>query len=133
MSDDAVMQSFEVAAERAGDILPSVYEAYFARCPESRDLMRLVDQHMRGRMMDSVLLLLMGEAASEQRSYLRFETSNHVSYGVLPYMYENLLYAVRDTVRSVLGPEWTPAMEGAWSERLQLLLSEIHEVSAEVR
>ena len=79
-----------------------------------------------------LLLLLMGEAASEQRSYLRFETSNHVSYGVLPYMYENLLYAVRDTVRSVVGPEWTPGMEGAWSERLALLLSEIHEVAAEV-
>ena len=130
MSDDAVMQSFEIAAERAGDILPSVYEAYFARCPESRELMRLVDVHMRGRMMDSVLLLLMGEAADEQRSYLRFETTNHVSYGVLPHMYENLLYAVHDTVRDAVGADWTPAMQQAWSERLQALLVEIHDVSA---
>lgn len=130
MADDAVMQSFEIADERAGDILPSVYEAYFARCPESRELMRLVDVHMRGRMMDSVLLLLMGEAADEQRSYLRFETANHVNYGVLPYMYENLLYAVRDTVRDAVGADWAPAMQQAWSDRLQLLLTDIHEVSA---
>ena len=130
MSADAVVQSFEIAAERAGAILPSVYEAYFARCPESRELMRLVDIHMRGRMMDSVLLLLMGEAADEQRSYLRFETSNHVSYGVLPHMYENLLHAVQDTVRDAVGEDWTPAMQQAWSQRLQLLLTEIHEVSA---
>ena len=130
MSDDAVMQSFELAAERAGDILPSVYEAYFTRCPESRELMRLVDTHMRGRMMDSVLLLLMGEAATEQRSYLRFETSNHVSYGVLPHMYENLLHAIHDTVRDAVGADWTQAMQQAWSERLRSLLEEIHEVAA---
>ena len=130
MSDDAVLQSFELAAERAGDILPSVYEAYFRRCPESRELMRLVDTHMRGRMMDSVLLLLMGEAAAEQRSYLRFETSNHVSYGVLPHMYENLLYAVHDTVRDAVGAAWTQAMQQAWSERLRSLLDEIREVAA---
>ena len=42
MSVDAIVESFEIAAERAGDVAPAIYDAYFARCPESRELMRYV-------------------------------------------------------------------------------------------
>ncbi len=125
MSVDAILQSFEIAAERAGDIVPAAYEAYFARCPESRDLMRLVDQHMRGRMLESVLQLFMAEETDEQLGYLQFETRNHVNYGVLPHMYGNLLTAVRDTVRDACGADWTPTMEAAWATRIGALVEGI--------
>ena len=117
---------FELAGERAGDITAQVYDAYFVRCPGSRELMLLTDQHMRGRMLESVLLLLMDGSVQEQRNYIHFETKSHLSYGVLPHMYENLLGAVRDTVRASLGAEWTPAMEAAWATRLDGILTEIH-------
>jgi hemoglobin-like flavoprotein len=125
MSVDAILQSFELAAERAGDILPATYEAYFARCPESRELMRLVDTHMRGRMMESVLQLFMAEQTEEQLGYLQFETRNHVNYGVLPHMYGNLLSAVRDTVRDACADDWTQEMDDAWRERIAALVREI--------
>lgn len=125
MSVNAILQSFEIAAERAGDIAPAVYDAYFARCPESRELMRFVDQYMRGRMLESLLELLMADEVSEQYRYLHFETTSHVSYGVLPHMYENLLTAVRDTVRDACGAYWTPVMAAAWNSRLEALLREI--------
>jgi hypothetical protein len=125
MSAEAILQSFEIAAERVGDILPAAYEAYFARCPESRDLMQLVDTHMRGRMLESVLQLFMAGETDEQLGYLRFETRNHVNYGVLPHMYGNLLTAVRDTVRDACGADWTAAMEAAWHARIEALVTGI--------
>ena len=125
MHDELIERSLELAGERAGDITAAVYEAYFARCPGSHELMKLTDEHMRGRMLESVLVLLLAGAAPEQRDYIRFEAKSHVSYGVLPHMYENLLGAVRDTVRAALGADWTPAMEAAWSARLDAILREI--------
>jgi hemoglobin-like flavoprotein len=123
--NDLIEQSLELAGERAGDITEPVYEAYFARCPGSRELMKLTDQYMRGRMLESVLVLLMVGSAQEQRDYIRFEAKSHLSYGVLPHMYANLLGAVRDTVRGALGADWTPAIEAAWSARLDAILGEI--------
>jgi hemoglobin-like flavoprotein len=108
---------------------PQVYDAYFARCPESRKLMLMTDEHMRGRMLESVILLLMVGSAEEQRDYIRFETKSHLSYGVLPHMYENVLTAVRDTVRGALGSDWTIEIDAAWSERLDAILHEIHAVA----
>jgi hemoglobin-like flavoprotein len=128
MVDESIVKSFELASERAGDITVQVYEAYFERCPESRELMKLVDQHMRGRMLESVLLLLMGDTDGE-RDYIRFETTSHRSYGVLPHMYENLLAAVHETVRRALGADWTSAMEAAWSARIDGILGEIRAVA----
>ncbi len=128
MTDNAILQSFEIAAERAGDIAPAVYEAYFARCPESRELMRFLDIYMRGRMLDSLYELLMADEMSEQFRYLQFEATNHATYGVLPHMYQNLLAAVRDTVQEACGADWTRAMAAAWNSRLDVLLREIRSV-----
>jgi hypothetical protein len=117
--------SLELAAERGGDIYPAIYDAYFARCVGSRDLMQLTDIHMRGRMLDSLFELLLADDVAEQFAYLRFETKNHASWGVQPQMYENLLTAVRDTVRNVCGVNWTPAMAAQWETHLGALLAEI--------
>ena len=125
MSVNAIHQSFEIAAERGGDIAQAIYDAYFARCPESRDLMRYVDRYMRGRMLDSLFELAMADETSDQFRYLQFEATNHKTYGVLPHMYENLLTAVRDTVKATCGADWTRAMETAWNSRLEVLLREI--------
>ena len=123
---DCVLETFQRAGERAGDITTSVYEHYFTRCPESRQLMVLVDQYMRGRMLERVLELLMAEAYDDERSYLEFETRMHASYGVLPHMYNNLLLGVRDAVRGALADDWNTAHEAAWTSRLALLTAEIH-------
>ena len=124
-----VLESFELAGERAGDITAAVYEHYFARCPESRQLMVLADQHMRGRMLERVLQLLMSDALDDERSYLEFETRTHASYGVEPYMYANLLLGVRDTVRDAVGDNWTAADQAAWDGRLAELNAEIRNAS----
>jgi hypothetical protein len=123
-------ESLELAAERGGDIYPAIYAAYFARCAGSRDLMEMTDTNMRGRMLDSVFNLLLADDVAEQLAYLRFETKNHASWGVLPRMYENLLTAVRDTVRDLCGSNWTPAMAAQWETRIDALIEEIGAMAA---
>jgi len=124
-----ILDSFERAADSAEDITMAVYDRYFARCPESRALMRHVDRHMQGRMMTEVLELLMTEEPHAVRDYLAFETRSHAAYGVERYMYANLLQSVRETVEQALGTEWNAAFAAAWSDRLAALLAEIEAVA----
>ena len=125
MSAADLHHSLELAAERGGDIYPAIYDAYFERCAGSRDLMQLTDIHMRGRMLDSLFELLLADDVAEQFAYLRFETKNHASWGVQAHMYENLLTAVRDTVRKTCGENWTPAMAEQWDAHVGVLVAEI--------
>jgi len=125
MSVADLHRSLEIAAERGGDIYPAIYDAYFARCAGSRDLMQMTDIYMRGRMLDSLFELLMADDIAEQLPYLRFETKNHASWGVQAHMYDNLLSAVRDTVRDACGADWTPAMDAAWDARIGAVVAEI--------
>ena len=130
MSVADLHRSLEIAAERGGDIYPAIYDAYFARCAGSRDLMQLTDVYMRGRMLESLFELLLADDVAEQFAYLRYETKNHSTWGVQPQMYDNLLTAVRDTVRDACGRDWTPAMAAAWDARIADLVREIRSALA---
>ncbi len=66
-------------------------------------------------------MLLMADELSHHEGYLRFETKTHEGYGVKPMMYENLLLAVRDTVRELLGTDWGEVYESAWEGRIAFL------------
>jgi hypothetical protein len=67
----------------------------------------------------------MTDSAELPVEYLEFETRNHAAYGVEPYMYTNLLTAVKDVVRDALGDDWNGDFEAAWDERLAALLARI--------
>ena len=54
-----ILAAMEQVAEKAGDIAPAIFARYFERCGDSRALMEHMDEHMLGRMMDQVLLLIM--------------------------------------------------------------------------
>lgn len=126
MTDDLVYTSFEIVAESAGDIAPSVYEKYFARCPGSEALMTHIDNIVRGRMLDEVYRLLMLEGYTEEEGYLNFEVKNHkLAYSVQPHMYENLLIALKDVIEESLGAQWNDSFNKAWQSRITLLLTEI--------
>ena len=126
---DPVTRSFEMAAERAGDIAAGVYERYYVLCPASKTLMSHIDQYVQGRMLAEVIELLLTERTETLRDYLRFETKTHVSYGVEERMYTNLFAAVRDTVRDALAADWNTGYEQAWDDRIDALLTEIAQAS----
>lgn len=126
MSDiDPVLRSFELAAETGEDITQRVHESFIAANPQAAELMDHMDEHMLGRMMAEVLTVLMAEEVASQREYLHFEVDSHRAYGVLRSMYPELLVAVRDAVRAVLGDAWNEAYADAWDARLAAVMNEI--------
>ena len=127
---DPILDSFDIAADTAGDITSLVYDKYYERCPDSRKLMSHVYEHMAGRMMDQVLLLLMEESSPNQTNYLCFEAKNHASYDVEPHMYATLLNAVRDTVKELLQDRWNREHESAWESRVATLQAGLEAVTS---
>lgn len=107
------------------DITPDVYTTFFATAPEAREHMGIVDERMRGRMLDQVYQLLLGETDGE---YLAFETRTHRSYGANPDMYRALFGAVRDTVKDALGDNWTTREQDAWNRSIDRIVDEIERV-----
>ncbi len=120
-----IIAAMELAAEAAGDITPAVFDRYFARCGDSKALMEHMDEHMLGRMMEQVILLLMESGEDELESYIEFETASHRAYGVKPHMYESLMLAVQDVISQAAGDAYTGEMAEALQSRIDYLLGAI--------
>ena len=126
-----IEQTFERVAERAGDITGRVFDRYFERSAASRALMDHMDEHMLGRMMEQVLLLLMERGDSELDGYLAFETQAHTSYGVDQTMYAELMGAVTDVIASALGDDFQAEERAAFDARTRYLLDAIAAATAQ--
>ena len=123
---DPILTSFELAAEKVEDITDDIYKKYFANCPESEDLLKNVDQGVKGKMVQEVIRLIMVEDYSEENEYLNFEVKFHQSsYAVELHMYSNLLAAVHTVIKDLIGTEWTTEFEHAWTNRLGNLSKEL--------
>ena len=127
---DLVLESLMLAAETGEDVTDAVNAAFQAMEPGAADLMDHMDEHMRGRMMQELLTVLMAEDPQDQREYLNFEVSSHLGYGVVVSMYRSLFCAVRDCVRGLLGDEWTSAHLEAWDERIGSLVGLVEDAAA---
>lgn len=125
-----ILAAMELVAETAGDISPAIFSRYFERCADSKDLMEHMDEHMLGRMMDQVLLLIMEPGEDELASYIEFETASHKSYGVQPHMYESLMRSVQDVISNALGDGFSQDMATAFQARIDYLLNEISAAAA---
>ncbi len=125
-----ILNAMELVAEKAGDISPAIFARYFERCGDSKALMDHMDEHMLGRMMDQVLLLIMESGEEELTSYIEFETASHKSYGVKPHMYESLMRSVQDVLASELAGDFTQDMAKALQGRIDYLLKEISAAEA---
>jgi hemoglobin-like flavoprotein len=59
------------------------------------------------------------------RSYgatlLQIERVNHQGLGVETSIFDRFYYTVMGTFRDILGPDWTPEMDKAWSRVLREL------------
>ncbi len=125
-----ILAAMEQVAEKAGDITPAIFARYFERCEDSKALMDHMDEHMLGRMMDQVLLLIMEPGEEELSSYIEFETASHRSYGVEPYMYERLMRSVQEVIAGELDDGFTADMAEAFQGRIDYLLKEITAAAA---
>ncbi len=122
----SVIRSLEICAERKGDIVPEVYERFFARHPGALELMGHSDEYMRGRMFEQVLELLMSDEHFGAGGYLDWELDNHlVAYQVAGDMYDAFFDAVLEVVREGAAELWTEADATAWRERIDMIMAHV--------
>jgi len=116
-----IEQSFEIAAERAGDITPLVYEKLFAKYPEIlplfvRDTTGAVRGEMLTRTIEAIFDYIGPNAFAE--NFLRCEVVTHDGYGVPPDIFSKFFDVLAETLRDILGADWSPAMARAWKALL---------------
>ncbi len=125
---DTITQTFELAAERVEDLTPQVYTRFFSSNPAAEQLMSHLDEGPRGKMLAEVIRLMMVADFDAEQTYLTFEVNNHrLAYSVELRMYREILVALKDEIRNILGNAWTRSMEAAWSEQIETLLIQIHQ------
>lgn len=121
MDAATITQSLEIAAERRGDLTSIIYARLFTRFPQMEPLfIRDSDGSVRGEMLArtfEAILDFIGARAYAGHLIQR-EVVTHEGYGVPPEVFGRFFEAVADTLRAVIGADWTPAMESAWRRLL---------------
>ncbi len=121
MTPHPVEASLALVAERCADLTPLVYARLFAEHPEMkplfwRDANDAVKGEMLARVFD-VILDYVGEN-SYAAHMIQCEVVTHAGYDVPPEIFPLFFHIVADTVRELLGSDWTAEFDTAWRKLL---------------
>lgn len=124
MNAELIEQSLELAAERCEDLTPLVYARLFADHPQM-EAMFWGDTNwaIRGEMLSKVfsaILDFIGERLYAH-TLIQTEVINHAGYDVPPDVFRVFFGTVAATVAEVIGADWTPEIDQAWTELLAQL------------
>ncbi len=120
----AITLSFDLAAQRCSDITPLVYERLFMRHPDMEPLfVRDTTGSVRGEMLFRVIEAIFDFIGPRAYSNHLIETEvvTHEGYGVPREIFGIFFETLAETLRDLLGGDWTPAMEQSWRELLTAL------------
>ncbi|UTP37895.1 globin [Phenylobacterium sp. LH3H17] len=135
MTDETnlIAWSLEEVAERHGDPTQAVYDRLFAKSPEMAELF-IGDKTgaARGEMLAVVFrtLLDFSSEGAFGANMVRAEIINHEGIGVPPKVFTTFFATVMETMRDLLGEDWTPPVAAAWDELLVGLDAAIHRETA---
>jgi hemoglobin-like flavoprotein len=123
-STNPIEHSFELAAARCEDLTPLVYRRLFRQHPEAEAMFRreagaLVKGSMLALAIDA-LLDFAGDRAGNFRM-IGCEVQSHDAYGTPRELFSEFFGVIADTLRDILGPEWSPEIEQAWRKLLDEL------------
>jgi hemoglobin-like flavoprotein len=116
-ANDAIVASLELAAERCEDLTPLVYERLFRERPETRKMFRTQGSDLvKGSMLELSLEAILDFAGERKASHrlIFCEVQSHDAYGTSPELFNVFFTVIADTVRDLLGSDWSPAMDAAW-------------------
>src|SRR5215207_6717272 len=120
-SENPIEHSFELAAERCEDLTPLVYRRLLAKHPETQTMFRsegsdLVKGSMLAMTIEAILDFA-GERTGKFRM-IQCEVASHDAYGTSRELFVSFFVVIRDTLRDVLGREWSRDIDEAWEELL---------------
>lgn len=121
---EIVSESLERLAEQVGDPAPQIYDRLFARVPEARErFARDTTGAVRGEMLTMVFGCLMDPGGPYQAALVRTERVNHDGFGTPSNQFDSFFGIVHETCRDLLGADWTPAFETAWTHQIGRVLA----------
>ena len=122
MDASLIERTLEIAAELEADLTPRVYAKLFAAHPDMEALfVRDTNGAVRGEMLARVFEMTLDFI--DRRAYaaqmIQCEVVTHEGYGVPPEVFGVFFVTVADTLREIVGAEWTPAVDAAWRAMLR--------------
>jgi hemoglobin-like flavoprotein len=114
-----ILQSFELAAERCEDLTPHVYSRLFRQHPEAMSMFRSQGSELvKGSMLALTIDAIIDFAGDRIGSYrmIQCEVQSHDAYGTSPELFSSFFDVIADTLREILGSDWTVDMERAWRD-----------------
>lgn len=118
---DLITDSFEQVAELCPDPAPRVYARLFRDHPDMEALfVRDTDGGVRGEMLTRVFEAILDfiDRGHFAATLIQCEVVTHEGYGVPPEVFGVFFVTVAQTFKEILGPAWTPAIDGAWTRLL---------------
>lgn len=116
-----VEHSLELIAERDVDPAPLVYARLFANQPAMealfwRDSTGAIKGEMLAKVFEAILDFIGPRHYASQ--LIQCEVVNHEQVGVPPDIFGTFFGVVGETVKDILGADWTAEMETAWTRLL---------------
>jgi hemoglobin-like flavoprotein len=112
-----IHRSFELAAERCEDLTPLVYQRLFHEHPETKAMFRSEGSELvRGSMLALTIDAIL-DFAGERSGHFRMiecEVSSHDAYGTPHELFAAYFGVIAETLREIVGADWSPEMDEAW-------------------
>jgi hemoglobin-like flavoprotein len=125
-----IRHSFELTAERCEDLAPLVYRRLFREHPEAEKMFRSEGGDLvRGSMLAFTIDAIM-DFAGDRTGHFRMiscEVQSHDAYGTPRELFGKFFGVIANTMRELLGADWSPEIEDAWRR----LLAELDGVVAQ--
>jgi hemoglobin-like flavoprotein len=128
-SANPIERSFELAAERCEDLTPLVYRRLFHEHPEAELMFRSEGSDpVKGSMLALTIDAIL-DFAGDRTGHFRLiecEESSHDAYGTPRALFVGFFAVIAQTLREIIGTDWSPEIENAWRK----LMAEIGSVVA---
>jgi hemoglobin-like flavoprotein len=125
-----IQHSFELAARYCEDLTPVVYRRLFGEHPEAEPMFRSEGSDLvKGSMLALTIDAILDFAGDRTGSFrmISCEVQSHDAYGTPRELFGKFFGVIADTIREILGSDWSPEIDEAWRK----LLGELDRVVTE--
>jgi len=120
-SSNPIEHSFELAASRCADLTPLVYRRLFDVHPEAKAMFRTEGSELVMGSMLAMTIEAILDLAGERSGHFRLitsEVSSHDSYGTPRELFTAFFSIIAQTLREVIGADWSDEIDAAWQQLL---------------
>jgi len=124
---DLIEHSFELAAQRCADLTPLVYRRLFLQHPETEAMFRSeAGDLVKGSMLALTIEAMLDFAGDRSGRFrmIQCEVQSHDAYGTPRKLFVAFFGVIAETLREIIGADWSVDIEQAW----QRLLAELDSI-----